>query len=380
MAEPSGSSHEQAPRGSSHEQAPRGSSHEQFEWGESLALTISDVRLSFGAAPALRGVSLAVAGGELVALLGPSGSGKTTLLRVIAGLAFADGGTVTIGEEDASNIPVQRRRIGLVFQHYALFRHMSVADNVAFGLRARPRASRPAKHEIRARTEALLELMQLNGLEKRFPAQLSGGQRQRVALARALAIQPRVLLLDEPFGALDAKVRRELRRTLREIHDRTGYTTIFVTHDQEEALEIADRVVVMKDGAIEQVGTPDDVYDAPASRFVFEFIGDSNSLPVEVRGGCVWFDGMCLDIQPTSRADGPAVLGFRPQHVERHTGEAGGLVGQIVGSRRAGGWRRFELLVGGARHRLHIDLPDDVAPPSHGSLVVVPNHWLLFDA
>ena len=364
----------------------------QFEWGESLALSATDVWLSFDSAPALRGVTLDVAGGELVALLGPSGSGKTTLLRVIAGLAFADRGTVTIGEIDASDIPVQHRRIGLVFQHYALFRHMTVADNIAFGLRVRPRGSRPARAEIDERMRALLDLMQLTGLERRFPAQLSGGQRQRVALARALAIQPRVLLLDEPFGALDAKVRRELRRTLRDIHDRTGYTTVFVTHDQEEALEIADRVVVMREGVIEQVGTPDEVYDAPASRFVFEFIGDSNCLDVEVRGGCILFEGECLDLPRTDHADGPAVLGFRPHHVVRREAPGGGLSGRVVSSRRTGGWRRLEVEVGSGRHRVVVDLPDGGSSPSpvsgpspvlgpgRGTLQVLPERFLLFDA
>jgi sulfate transport system ATP-binding protein len=371
--------HDERLHGSKPDGTNPGADHRQFEWGESLALSANDLWLSFDAAPALRGVSLEVAGGELVALLGPSGSGKTTLLRVIAGLAFADKGRVTIGDLDASHIPVRDRRIGLVFQHYALFRHMTVADNIAFGLRVRPRGSRPAKREIQERIQALVELMQLGGLERRFPAQLSGGQRQRVALARALAIQPRVLLLDEPFGALDAKVRRELRRTLRDIHDRTGYTTVFVTHDQEEALEIADRVVVMRDGLIEQAGTPDEVYDAPASRFVFEFIGDSNVIPVEVRGGCVVFEGECLDVPRTDRADGPALLGFRPHHVVQREMQGGSLGARIVGSRRAGGWRRLDVEAGRARQRLQFDLPDDPASVRRGTLWVLPDRHLLFD-
>jgi sulfate transport system ATP-binding protein len=368
------------PPGPSPEGTNGGADHQQFEWGESLALSANDVWLSFDSEQALRGASLEVAGGELVALLGPSGSGKTTLLRVIAGLAFADRGSVTIGDLDASRIPVRDRRIGLVFQHYALFRHMTVADNIAFGLRVRPRGSRPAKREIEERVHALVDLMQLGGLERRFPAQLSGGQRQRVALARALAIQPRVLLLDEPFGALDAKVRRELRRTLRDIHDKTGYTTIFVTHDQEEALEIADRVVVMREGLIEQAGTADEVYDAPVSRFAFEFIGDSNVVAVEVRGGCVLFEGDCLDLPRTDRADGPALLGFRPHHVARREGQGGSMAGRVVASRRAGGWRRLDVEVGTSRQRLQVDLPDDASAPRRGTVWVLPERYLLFDA
>ena len=204
--------------------------------------------------PALHGVSLDVGAGELLALLGPSGSGKTTLLRILAGLDEPTSGRVLFGGEDAIGLDMRQRNVGFVFQHYALFRHMKVFDNVAFGLKVRPGARRPSKAEIRRRVLHLLDLVQLSGLENRYPGQLSGGQRQRVALARALAIEPRVLLLDEPFGALDAKVRRELRRWLREIHDRTGHTTVFVTHDQEEAMELADRVVVMSQGRIEQIG------------------------------------------------------------------------------------------------------------------------------
>src|SRR5690606_22176241 len=210
--------------------------------------------------------------------LGPSGSGKTTLLRLIAGLEQPTTGRIFFGEEDASAKSIRERNVGFVFQHYALFRHMTVADNIGFGLKVRPAQTRPASAEIRKRATDLLDLVQLSGLEKRYPAQLSGGQRQRVALARALAIEPKVLLLDEPFGALDAQVRRELRKWLREIHERTGHTTIFVTHDQEEALELADRLCVMSQGRIEQVGTPDSVYDSPTSPFVFGFIGESSEI------------------------------------------------------------------------------------------------------
>ncbi len=239
-----------------------------------MDVSIRRIRKEFDRFPALRDVSLDIRSGELIALLGPSGSGKTTLLRLIAGLERPTEGAIFFGDDDASQRSVQERNVGFVFQHYALFRYMTVADNIGFGLKVRPGASRPPREEIRRRASELLDLVQLSGLERRYPNQLSGGQRQRVALARALAIEPRVLLLDEPFGALDAQVRRELRRWLREIHDTTGHTTVFVTHDQEEALELADRVVVMSQGRIEQVGTADEVYDSPNSPFVYGFIGE----------------------------------------------------------------------------------------------------------
>ncbi|RWD71533.1 MAG: sulfate ABC transporter ATP-binding protein, partial [Mesorhizobium sp.] len=253
-----------------------------------MEVRVANVRKEFERFPALHDVSLDIKSGELIALLGPSGSGKTTLLRLIAGLERPTKGAIFFGEEDASQKSIQERNVGFVFQHYALFRHMTVADNIGFGLKVRHGAARPSGQEIRRRALELLDLVQLSGLEKRYPAQLSGGQRQRVALARAMAIEPKVLLLDEPFGALDAQVRRELRRWLREIHDRTGHTTVFVTHDQEEALELADRVVVMSQGRIEQVGTADDIYDTPNSPFVYSFIGESSSLPVKVENGEVW--------------------------------------------------------------------------------------------
>ena len=252
-----------------------------------MSITIENVLKHYGGrtgnpAAALDNVSLQAREGELLALLGPSGSGKTTLLRAIAGLETIEAGRILLEGEDATRIPARERRIGFVFQHYALFRHMTVFENVAFGLRARPRGRRPNEAEINERVMKLLDMVQLGAFAGRRPTALSGGQRQRVALARALAIEPRVLLLDEPFGALDAKVRRDLRRWLRELHDRLGLTTVFVTHDQEEALELADRVAILNHGRLEQIGTPAEVYDRPATPFVAEFLGDAVRAPVQV--------------------------------------------------------------------------------------------------
>ncbi|MDO5648278.1 sulfate/molybdate ABC transporter ATP-binding protein [Paracoccus sp. (in: a-proteobacteria)] len=237
-----------------------------------MHIQIDEIAKTFGATAALQPVSLSIPSGALVALLGPSGSGKTTLLRILGGLEFPTSGRVMLGGQDAAALSVQERRAGFVFQSYALFRHMTVFDNIAYGLRARPRATRPDKAEIARRVTKLLELIQLPQIGDRYPSQLSGGQRQRVALARALAIEPRMLLLDEPFGALDAKVRKELRQGLRDIHDETGLTTVFVTHDQDEAMELADLVVVMSMGRIEQVGRPQDIREKPATAFVRDFI------------------------------------------------------------------------------------------------------------
>jgi sulfate transport system ATP-binding protein len=241
-----------------------------------MSIEIRNVSKNFGAFEALKDVSLTVNQGELLALLGPSGSGKTTLLRIIAGLDYPDTGAVLLNGEDATRHTAGQRKVGFVFQHYALFRHMTVFDNVAFGLNVRPRATRAPRHEIRARVMELLKLVQLDWLADRYPAQLSGGQRQRIALARALAVQPKVMLLDEPFGALDARVRRELRLWLRRLHDEIQLTCVFVTHDQDEALEVSDRVAVMNHGRIEQTGTPEEVYDRPANPFVYNFLGNVN--------------------------------------------------------------------------------------------------------
>ncbi|PYV64640.1 MAG: sulfate ABC transporter ATP-binding protein [Acidobacteria bacterium] len=241
-----------------------------------MSIQALNISKRFGQFAALDNVDLEIPSGELVALLGPSGSGKTTLLRVIAGLEFADAGSVQFDGRDISDRTARERRVGFVFQHYALFRHMTVFENIAFGLRVRPRESRPSKEQIAAKVHELLKLIQLETLAQRYPSQLSGGQRQRVALARALAVEPSVLLLDEPFGALDAKVRLELRRWLRQLHDEIHITSVFVTHDQEEALEVADRVVVMNQGRIEQIGSPEEVYNFPATPFVYNFLGNVN--------------------------------------------------------------------------------------------------------
>ena len=246
-----------------------------------MAITVSDVTKRFGDFVALDDVSLEVPGGSLTALLGPSGSGKSTLLRVIAGLESPDAGSVIISGEDATRVPVRKRGVGFVFQHYAAFKHMTVRDNVGFGLRIRKRS----KGETRDRVDELLSLVQLDGLADRYPSQLSGGQRQRMALARALAVEPKVMLLDEPFGALDARVRKELRNWLRRLHEEVHQTTILVTHDQEEAMEVADRIVVMNQGRIEQVGPPDEVYDRPATPFVLQFLGDVNLFHGRLGGG-----------------------------------------------------------------------------------------------
>ncbi len=343
-----------------------------------MDVRVSNIRKEFDRYPALNDVSLDIRSGELIALLGPSGSGKTTLLRLIAGLEQPTLGKIFFGNEDASHRTVQERHVGFVFQHYALFRHMTVADNIAFGLTVRPRGERPPKTEIRRRVSDLLDMVQLSGLEKRYPNQLSGGQRQRVALARAMAIEPKVLLLDEPFGALDAKVRKELRRWLREFHDRTGHTTVFVTHDQEEALELADRVVVMSQGKIEQVGTADDVYDTPNSPFVFSFIGESSSLPVTIREGHVLFQGESIGIDESGSGEGE--LFFRPEDVVL-TGEKDALYGKVTTCRRLAGTRIAEIDIANNGHEpyhLEIEVPLNAAVAVGAELRFRPTRWKVF--
>jgi len=283
-----------------------------------MSVEVKNVTKKFGDFVALDRVSLKVESGELVALLGPSGSGKTSLLRVIAGLEFPDAADaqVLFYGEDVTSIPASQRQAGFAFQHYALFRHLSVFENIAFGLRVRPKAMRPSEEKIRARVGDLLKLIQLEPLAKRFPSQLSGGQRQRVALARALAVEPRVLLLDEPFGALDAKVRKELRRWLRKLHDEIHITTLFVTHDQEEALEVADRVAILRDGRIEQIGTPEEIYDNPASPFVYDFLGNVNLFSGRVREGTVVIGETEFAVEETAgETDTDAVAFVRPHDI-----------------------------------------------------------------
>ncbi|MCE7030157.1 sulfate/molybdate ABC transporter ATP-binding protein [Jiella avicenniae] len=353
-----------------------------------MQISVRGLRKEFDRYPALHDVSLDIRSGELIALLGPSGSGKTTLLRLIAGLEFPTSGSIFFGSEDASRKSVQDRNVGFVFQHYALFKHMTVADNIGFGLKVRDRRTRPSAQEIRRRASDLLDLVQLPGLDNRYPSQLSGGQRQRVALARALAIEPQVLLLDEPFGALDAKVRKELRRWLRELHDRTGHTTVFVTHDQEEALELSDRVVVMSQGRIEQVGTPDEIYDRPATPFVFSFIGDSNELPVTIQDGSILLHERPLEIAGNAAPkgilskgapDGAGRLFLRPHDLDVVDAGEGAIAGVVSGVRRTAGARMLEVEVAG-RDRLEIELPADDQRSFVGHVGLRPRKWQVFPA
>ena len=279
-----------------------------------MRIEVKDLTKRFEHTLVLDRINLEIRQTEFLGLLGPSGSGKTTLLRIIAGLEFADGGVVEADGRDVSTLGFEERKFGFVFQQYALFNHMTVFENVAFGLRVRPRGARPDKQAIADRVKELLELVQLGAFEERFPAQLSGGQRQRVALARTLTIDPQVLLLDEPFGALDAKVRVELRRSLRNIHDATGLTTIFVTHDQEEALDLADSVAIMNHGVIEQIGTPIEVYESPKTPFIFDFLGHTNSFDCVIHHGKARLGDKELPVEPAI-PDGPGVAFVRPHDI-----------------------------------------------------------------
>jgi sulfate transport system ATP-binding protein len=275
-----------------------------------MSIDVKQLTKKFGEYDALKAIDLEVKTGELVALLGPSGSGKTTLLRIIAGLEIADEGDVLFFGSSMSDVDVRHRQVGFVFQHYALFKHMTVFDNIAFGLRVKPRSKRPSESDIKIKVTDLLNLVQLPQLADRYPSQLSGGQRQRIALARALAIDPKVLLLDEPFGALDAKVRKELRQWLRRLHDELPITTVFVTHDVEEAMEVADRVAVMRDGCIEQIGTPDDVYHQPRNPFVYNFIGNVNLFKARSDGSVIYSDEAAAEDSP--------VIYVRPHLLDIH--------------------------------------------------------------
>jgi sulfate/thiosulfate transport system ATP-binding protein len=315
-----------------------------------MSIKLTGIRKRFGDFEALRGIDLEVAHGELVALLGPSGCGKTTLLRVIAGLEIPDAGRVELGGEDATLADARRREVGFVFQHYALFRHLSVFENVAFGLRVRPRARRPSRADIERRVQRLLELVQMEWAARRFPAQLSGGQRQRVALARALAVEPRVLLLDEPFSALDAKVRLELRRWLRRLHDEIQVTSVFVTHDQEEALELADRIVIINQGEVVQAGKPEDVYDHPANAFVWNFLGNVNVFHGRLNGSEARFGSLRLPLDPRTPGDQREVHGFIRPHDIRVSAQRESpqdLPAALVTSRMSGKMQTLQITVDG---------------------------------
>lgn len=359
-----------------------------------MSITVSNISKTFGTYTALDNVSLTVNSGELIALLGPSGSGKTTLLRIIAGLEQPDrtrdkpAGEIRFHEESVATRHVRERQVGFVFQHYALFRHMTVLDNVAFGLRVRPRRLRPSRTAIREKSLQLLKLVQLEGFAGRYPHQLSGGQRQRVALARALAVEPKVLLLDEPFGALDAKVRQDLRRWLRRLHDELHITSVFVTHDQDEALEVADRVVVMSRGKIEQVGTPDEVFHHPKTRFVMDFLGHVNRFKGRIENGkAVFGQGrLVVDSQEavTVQADGrDAQLFVRPHDFDLslQPGDNAPFKARIERIQSAGSIVRIDLQ-SEAGEPVQVELPHDrykqLPLQVGGEVYLVPRHSRVF--
>ena len=326
-----------------------------------MSIEVQNIKKTFGHFTALQNVSFQVPTGELVALLGPSGSGKTTLLRIIAGLEGADQGAILFQGENATDRSVRDRQVGFVFQHYALFRHMTVFENIAFGLRVRPRHSRPSESAISAKVHNLLQLVQLDRLAERYPSQLSGGQRQRVALARALAVEPKVLLLDEPFGALDAKVRKELRAWLRRLHDEIHVTSVFVTHDQDEALEVADRVVIMQQGQIEQVGTPNDVFHHPATEFVMHFLGDVNAFHGRVDAGIVQFGSLELPFpEDRQQITGDARVFIRPYDVtiDIKTNGLPAMEAKVVRVHSAGPLVRVDLLTS-ANQRLTSEISQE---------------------
>ena len=344
-----------------------------------MTIEVRNLVKRFGSFAALDGVDLKIADGELLALLGPSGSGKTTLLRIIAGLDWPDAGEVSFDGENALARGAGERHVGFVFQHYALFRHMTVFENVAFGLRVQPRAIRKDEAGIRARVKELLDLVQLDWLADRYPSQLSGGQRQRIALARALAIEPRILLLDEPFGALDAKVRKELRKWLRSLHHEINVTSIFVTHDQEEALEVANRVVVMDRGRIEQVGSAGEVYDHPATAFVHGFIGESIMLPVQVEGGVVRLKDKALDIAADGADPGASRLFVRRHDMAIVPSESGTLRGQVTHVRSFGPIQRAEVVLSEG-DTIEIDAPRDRELRTGDPVGLRPRRYRIFAA
>ncbi|MEK3889125.1 sulfate/molybdate ABC transporter ATP-binding protein [Bacillus sp. FSL K6-3431] len=298
-----------------------------------MGIQIKEVSKTFGSFNALNDITIDIKTGELVALLGPSGSGKTSLLRIIAGLEEADKGVILFGNEDMTQIHTTERKVGFVFQHYALFKHMTVFDNIAYGLKVRPKKERPSKKDIVIKVNELIGLVKLDAFSDRYPFQLSGGQRQRVALARALAVEPKVLLLDEPFGALDAKVRKDLRRWLRRLHDDFHITSIFVTHDQEEALDVADRIVVMNEGKIEQIGSPEEVYDHPNSPFVYDFLGNVNLFHGRLQNGKLHYGNIQMDVPGFENAKNKQAVGYVRPHdvtIEREGTDAEAIQAKIV--------------------------------------------------
>ena len=348
-----------------------------------MTLELTCLNRRFSDYPALNDVSLTIAPGEFLALLGPSGSGKTTLLRILAGLDYPESGEVRFNGRDFLAAAPRERNVGLVFQHYALFRHLTVAENVAFGLRVRPRRVRPKRAQIDARVEQLLKRVQLDGFGRRYPSQLSGGQRQRVALARALAVEPDLLLLDEPFGALDAQVRVALRRWLRRLHEELGLTTVFVTHDQEEALELADRIAVMNRGRIEQVGTPREIYQQPATPFVCEFIGKANRLILRREAGRMTAGGWDFADAPWAGEHARAVAYVRPEHLTLSTTPvAGAWRARLHHVYLAGSVAHLELEVAALDQPLEADIAsEDLARMelrAGDGLYVSPSHAVIF--
>ncbi len=328
-----------------------------------MSITLQNINKHFGAFHALQNIRLEVPTGELVSLLGPSGCGKTTLLRIIAGLETADSGQILFDGQDVSRLHVRERKVGFVFQHYALFRHMNVADNVAFGLTVLPRSQRPSKAAIREKVAGLLKLVQLEHLAKSYPHQLSGGQRQRIALARALAVEPKLLLLDEPFGALDAKVRKELRTWLRNLHHELGITSILVTHDQEEALEVSDQIVIMNQGRIEQAGSADTLYRLPENAFVTEFLGETDSFEGRIERGAWHYNGYTWPLDPNRRWQEQSARGFVRPHEWQIDAERPMLHARIEHLHISGALTRLTLLPQNTpeRRALHVSFASSEA-------------------
>ncbi|AXF76691.1 sulfate/thiosulfate ABC transporter ATP-binding protein CysA [Erwinia tracheiphila] len=339
-----------------------------------MSIDISKINKSFGSTPVLNDISLDIPSGQMVALLGPSGSGKTTLLRIIAGLESQNSGRLSFHGNDVSQVHARDRRVGFVFQHYALFRHMTVFDNIAFGLTVLPRRERPSTGAIKEKVLQLLEMVQLNHLAARYPAQLSGGQKQRVALARALAVEPQILLLDEPFGALDSQVRKELRRWLRQLHEELKFTSVFVTHDQEEAMEVADRVVVMSQGNIEQVGAPDEVWREPATRFVLEFLGEVNRFDGHVHSSQFHAGAHHWPLGYTSAHQGEVELFLRPWEIDlsRQSSLETPLPVQVVEiSPRGHYWQLLVQPVGWSRQAVAVVMEGQHTAPIRGEQLFI---------